>query len=100
MGALGDLVAGRDSGDRDALAVVGGRLCTDLVEVTSDLAALDSQGFWAVVLPFEGPAVCARFATVRPATAWPGAAWTGPRPDAWRSGLDRTRVRLGRRGGP
>ncbi len=36
------------------LAVVGGRLCTDLVEVTSDLAALESGGFWAVVLPFTG----------------------------------------------
>lgn len=36
------------------LAVVGGRLATGLVDVTSDLAALDSTGFWAVVLPFEG----------------------------------------------
>jgi len=42
-----------------ALAVVGGRLCTGLVDVTSDLAALDSRGFWAVVLPFSGVPICA-----------------------------------------
>ncbi len=72
-----------------ALAVVGGRLCSDLVEVTSDLAALESSGFWAVVLPFEGDPVCARFATVRPARPWPGPPWIGPSPDAWTSSLDR-----------
>ncbi|HKY16131.1 MAG TPA: hypothetical protein VJM33_14485, partial [Microthrixaceae bacterium] len=54
----------------DALAVVGGWLCTGLVDVTSDLAALDSEGFWAVVLPYQGPAICARFADVRPARPW------------------------------
>ena len=72
-----------------SLAVVGGRLCTDLVEVTSDLGALESSGFWAVVLPFEGAPVCARFATVRPARPWPGPQWIGPTPDAWTSSLDR-----------
>ena len=71
------------------LAVVGGRLCTDLVEVTSDLAALESGGFWAVVLPFTGAPTCARFATVRPATPWPGPPWAGPDLGAWRSSLDR-----------
>jgi para-aminobenzoate synthetase component 1 len=70
------------------LAVVGGRLCTDLVDVTSDLAALDTRGFWAVVLPFDGPPVCARFASVRPARPWPGARWRGPSRQAWRSSLD------------
>ena len=60
-----------------ALAVVGGRLCTDLRDVTADLSALDSTGFWAVVIPFEGPPVCARFAEVRPATRWPGDPWVG-----------------------
>lgn len=73
----------------EPLAVVGGRLCTDLVEVTSDLAALDDNGFWAVVLPFDGPPVCARFATVRPAREWPGDPWVGPDPSAWRSSLSR-----------
>ncbi len=69
------------------LAVVGGRLATDLVDLTSDLAALDSTGFWAVVLPFEGDAICARFANVRPARPWPGPPWEGPAPDAWSSSL-------------
>jgi para-aminobenzoate synthetase component 1 len=69
--------------------VVGGRLCTDLVDVTSDLAALDSEGFWAVVMPYDGRAVCARFANVRPAVPWPGAPWRGPSSDSWVSSLDR-----------
>ncbi|MGH9136828.1 MAG: chorismate-binding protein [Acidimicrobiales bacterium] len=71
------------------LAVVGGRLCTGLRDVTSDLRALDSAGFWAVVLPFDGEAVCARFDHVRPARPWPGPAWEGPALDQWRSSLDR-----------
>lgn len=71
----------------EPLAVVGGRLCTDLVEVTSDLAALDDEGFWAVVLPFDGPPVCARFATIRPARPWPGDPWLGPDPSVWTSSL-------------
>ena len=78
---------GRSTGT-EALAVVGGRLCTDLVDVTSDLAALDSEGFWAVVLPYDGTPVCARFATVRPAVPWPGAPWSGPTVDTWESSLD------------
>ncbi len=72
----------------EPLAVVGGRLCTDLVEVTSDLSVLDGTGFWAVVLPFSGQPVCARFATVRPARPWPGDPWHGPDPATWRSSLD------------
>src|SRR5438876_3929652 len=75
--------------DRPAdLAVVGGRLLTGLVDVTSDLGALDGSGTWAVVLPFEGDPVCARFASVRPARPWPGAPWRGPSRDAWTSSLD------------
>ncbi|HEY4375675.1 MAG TPA: hypothetical protein VGM93_00890, partial [Acidimicrobiales bacterium] len=76
------------SGSAPALAVVGDRLLTELVDVTSDLSALDSSGFWAVVLPFSGPAVCARFARVRPARPWTGAPWPGVPLDAWRTTLD------------
>jgi para-aminobenzoate synthetase component 1 len=72
-----------------ALAVVGGRLCTGLADVTTDLTALDSGGFWAVVLPFTGTPVCARFERVRPAVPWPGAPWHGPDVGAWRTSLDR-----------
>jgi para-aminobenzoate synthetase component 1 len=77
------------------LAVVGGRLATELVDVTTDLAALDSTGFWAVVLPFDGPPVCARFAHVRPARPWPGPAWKGPEHDTWTSSLDEAGFRVG-----
>jgi len=74
--------------DTDALAVVGDRLLTGLVDVTGDLAALDSVGFWAVVLPFDEPPVCARFSTVRPAVPWPGPRWAGPVLSDWTSSLD------------
>ena len=75
--------------DLPPLAVVGGQLATELVDVTSDLAALDSSGFWAVVLPFEGSPVCARFARIRAARPWPGPQWKGPELDEWRTSLDR-----------
>ncbi len=77
------------------LAVVGGRLATELEDLTSDLAALDSSGFWAVVLPFEGEPVCARFRRVRPARPWPGSPWVGPAPGAWRTSLDEATFRKG-----
>jgi para-aminobenzoate synthetase component 1 len=78
-----------------ALAVVGDRLATDLVDVTSDLTALDDEGFWAVVVPFDAPPVCARFGTVRAARPWPGRPWMGPNPEAWRSSIDRTGFEAG-----
>jgi para-aminobenzoate synthetase component 1 len=70
--------------------VVGGWLCTELVDLTSDLSALDSVGFWAVVVPSTGAPVCARFAHVRPAVQWSGRAWRGPNPEDWRTSLDET----------
>jgi para-aminobenzoate synthetase component 1 len=72
-----------------ALAVVGDRLLSDLADVTSDLAALDGRGTWAVVIPFEGEPVCARFATVRSAVPWRGRPWVGVRQASWTSSLDR-----------
>ena len=70
------------------LCVVGDRIGTGLRDVTSDLTALDSSGFWAVVLPYDGPPVCARFDRVRPATPWPGPRWYGPARDEWTSSMD------------
>nr|MBA3655579.1 chorismate-binding protein [Actinomycetota bacterium] len=72
------------------LAVVGGSLLTGLLDVTSDLAALDSSGLWAVVIPFAGDAVCARFADARPARPWPGPPWRGPIASTWSSSMSRS----------
>ncbi len=66
-------------GSPEPLAWFGDCLATGLVDVTSDPAALDSAGWWAVVADFEGGLTCARFADVRPA-ALPAAPWQGPRP--------------------
>ena len=71
------------------LAVVGGRLCTGLVDVTSDLGALDSSGFWVVVAEFEGAVTCARFENVRAARPWTGPRWVGVDPSAWSTSLTR-----------
>jgi para-aminobenzoate synthetase component I len=60
-----------------AVASVGGRIATDLVDVTHDLSALDSHGFWVVVLPYDGQPVCARFDRVRPMEGRPRRAWAG-----------------------
>jgi para-aminobenzoate synthetase component 1 len=72
-----------------AVASVGGRLATGLLDVTSDLGALDSTGFWVVVLPYDGEPVCARFERTRPTVGRPRRTWRGPSPDRWRTSLDR-----------
>ncbi|MFB8036841.1 chorismate-binding protein [Streptomyces sp. NPDC056004] len=73
------------------IARFGGLLASDLQDVTSDPAALESSGFWAVSADFEGRLVCARFGSVRtravPAPV-PGA-WHGPAAGDWTSSLDR-----------
>jgi para-aminobenzoate synthetase component 1 len=71
-----------------AVAVFGDRVASRLVDVTSDLAALDSSGFWALVLSYDGKATCARFADVRRGV-WSARAWTGPDRASWTSSLDR-----------
>ncbi|MEO3888735.1 chorismate-binding protein [Nonomuraea sp. B5E05] len=80
----------------DGYACLGGVLATELRDVTTDLAALDGQGWWAVVVDYEGKATCARFDRVRqaplPAPARP---WRGPRPGEWRSSLDRAAYESG-----
>lgn len=89
--------------DLTPLARFGGLLATDLRDVTSDPAALDSTGWWAVVADFEGRLTCARFGDVRPSGPpvpvpgrWrgpdagvPGAPGAQPDPGAWTSSLDR-----------
>jgi len=74
------------------VAVVGGCLLTGLRDVTEDLTALDAprRGRWAVVVPFEGPPVCARFDAWRPARQPFGTGGTVPvPPSAWTTSLDR-----------
>ena len=66
---------------REALAWFDGRLATGLRDLTDDPAALDSEGWWAVLLTFEGGAVCARFDRVADA-AVPEPAAPGERPGA------------------
>jgi para-aminobenzoate synthetase component 1 len=81
--------------DLPPVAAVGGRLATGLRDVTSDLAALDGEGFWVVVLPYAGTPVCARFDQVRPMRGRPARTWVGPRPDAWRTSLDQPAFETG-----
>ncbi|MFF9351057.1 chorismate-binding protein [Streptomyces sp. NPDC014734] len=73
------------------MARFGGLVASGLRDVTSDPAALDSSGFWAVSADFGGRLVCARFDTVREASVpapVPGA-WRGPGAGDWTSSLDR-----------
>lgn len=77
------------------VAAVGGRVATGLIDVTADLAALDSAGFWVVVLPYDGEPVCARFAQTRPMVGQPARRWAGPSRDTWRSSLDQPAFEAG-----
>jgi len=78
---------------RDPCAVVGGRLATDLLDVTTDVAALDSSGFWVVVASFEGDVVCARFRSVRPFSGVSLGAWAPV--SGWESSLSREEFAAG-----
>jgi para-aminobenzoate synthetase component 1 len=69
-------------------AHLGGLLATGLVDVTSDPAALDSAGWWAVVAAYDEQPVLARFSDVRPDHRPPGR-WTGPAVGAWASSMSR-----------
>ncbi|HEX7276068.1 MAG TPA: anthranilate synthase component I family protein [Acidimicrobiales bacterium] len=73
------------------IAIVGGRVLTGLLDVTADVSALDGTGTWAVVLPFDGPAVCARFerSSALAEAGWPGPRPPTPRVEGWQSSLDR-----------
>ncbi|MFD5584697.1 chorismate-binding protein [Streptomyces sp. NPDC057413] len=79
------------------LARFGDRLATGLTDVTSDPAALDSSGFWAVAADFEGRLTCARFSEVHrvPVPAPVTGGWQGPAAGAWSSSLDRAAYTAG-----
>ena len=73
------------------MARFGGLVASGLRDVTSDPAALDSSGFWAVCADFEGRLVCARFSDVRTEQVPPPlpGAWRGPAVGDWSSSLDK-----------
>ena len=64
---------------------MGGRLATDLVEISNDPACLSDGGFWAVSTTFENQFIAAKFATVAPAP-FPSSAWV-PLMGSWSSSL-------------
>ena len=64
---------------------MGGRLATDLVEVSHDPQCLDDGGFWAVSTTFENQFIAAKFATVVQAP-FPTASWI-PLKGSWSSSL-------------
>ena len=64
---------------------MGGRLATDLVEVSHDPQCLDDGGFWAVSTTFENQFIAAKFATVIQAP-FPTASWI-PLKGSWSSSL-------------
>ena len=72
----------------EAWARFGDRTATGLLDVTSDPTALDTEGWWALVVPYDGAPVQARFAEVRRAPA-PLGRWTGPAREAWTSSMTR-----------
>ena len=64
---------------------MGGRLATDLVEVSHDPQCLDDGGFWAVSTTFENEFTAAKFATVVNAP-FPTNLWI-PMTGSWSSSL-------------
>lgn len=70
----------------EPLAWFGGRLATGLVEVTDDLTRLTDDGWWAVVVTFEGQVTAARFRDVREASL-PHGVWHPEAVGEWHSSL-------------
>jgi para-aminobenzoate synthetase component 1 len=72
------------------IAVMGGLVATELVDVSQDPSALDGGGRWVVSITFEGVATLAQFATWerRVPRAEEVGSWKGPNLDQWRSSLN------------
>ena len=66
---------------------MGGRLATDLVELSHDPACLSDGGFWAVSTTFENQFTAAKFATVVEAP-FPTTPWN-PLQGSWSSSLEK-----------
>jgi para-aminobenzoate synthetase component 1 len=65
---------------------MGGRLATDLIEVSHDPVCLEDGGFWAVSTTFENEFTAARFGTVIDAP-FPTTSWI-PMQGSWSSSLN------------
>jgi para-aminobenzoate synthetase component 1 len=77
--------------DVPAFARFSDVLATDLIEVTDDASRLDSGGWWAVVLTYEGRLTAARFDRVErggPSQVEVGA-WVPIARSQWSSSMDR-----------
>lgn len=77
--------------DPAAAAWLGGCLATGLLDLTSDLSALDGGGRWAVAVGFEGDVLCARFSDWDSGggPASQARSWAGPSPGAYVSSMSR-----------
>lgn len=74
---------------RSPLARFGDWWGSDLRDVTSDVGRLDGSGRWAVVIPYAGEPVCARFGTWSQAPRDTDVGrWAGPPVEAWRTSMD------------
>ena len=71
--------------DNSSLFWMGGRLATDLVEVSHDPVCLEDGGFWAVSTTFENQFTAAKFATVVEAP-FPNTPWIALK-GTWSSSL-------------
>jgi len=94
----GVMAAHRRSGDQpEPLAHLGGLGASGLLEVSHDPAVLDGGGRWAVLLPYDGMPVLARFARWQPTVpADLAGSWTGP--TTWTSSMDEQLYEQGVRG--
>lgn len=70
-------------------AWVNGFFATNLVEITTDLAVLDSKGWWFVVLPFKGLPLCFKFANLEKTKFLEYPNWPGVSLESWTSSLDK-----------
>ena len=73
--------------ENTSLFWMGGRLATDLVELSHDPACLSDGGFWAVSTTFENHFTAAKFATVIDAP-FPATPWI-PLQSIWSSSLEK-----------
>lgn len=72
-----------------AVACVGGMWAWGASQITSDLAALETGGRWAVILPYGGQPVLVRFDNWSVTAPVNGVGpWTGAPVDGWRTSLD------------